>query len=69
MTTMTIDSVKMMRGLRAELSSEMEHMTARERLRYIQDKAVSIPLGRMLAEQGGEAAQQANAADRLPAGH
>ena len=64
MTTKTFDSVKLMRELRAKISQEMEHMTPEERIRYIQDKAASIAIGRTLAGQDGDAAQQADAADR-----
>lgn len=68
MTTKTFDSVKLMRELRAKISQDMEHMTPEERIRYIQDKAASIAIGRTLAGQDGDAAQQADAADRPSAG-
>ena len=63
MTTKTFDSVKLMRELRAKISQEMEHMTPEERTRYIQDKAASIALGRVLAGQDGSAAPQSDATD------
>ncbi len=66
MTTKTFDSVKLMRELRAKISQEMEHMTPEERIRYIQEKAASIALGRTLAGQDGFV--QADAADRPSAG-
>lgn len=58
MTTKTFDSVKLMRELRDKLSQEMEHMTAEERLRYIRGKAESTGLGRKMAEDERDAAQQ-----------
>ncbi|MBI2207840.1 MAG: hypothetical protein HYU41_28745 [Candidatus Rokubacteria bacterium] len=58
MTTKTFDSVKLMRELRDKLSQEMEHMTAPERLRYIRGKAASTALGRKMAEDERDAAQQ-----------
>ena len=68
MTTKTFDSVKLMRELRAKISQEMEHMTPKERIRYIQDKAASTAIGRTLVGQTGDAAQQADAADRPSTG-
>ncbi len=62
MTTTAFDSVRLMREFRAKLSQEMEPMTARERLRYIQKKAASIDPGRTIAAQDAEATQRANAA-------
>jgi uncharacterized protein YbcC (UPF0753/DUF2309 family) len=55
MTTKTFDSVKLMRELRDNLSQEMEHMTAEERLRYIREKAASTGLGRKMAEDDRDA--------------
>ena len=68
MRTKTFDAVKLMRELRDKLSKDMEHMTAEERVRYIRGKAASIGLGKEIGEDNGDAAQQADAADRPPAG-
>lgn len=68
MTTKTFDSVKLMRELRDKLSQEMEHMTAEERVRYIKGRAASTGLGREIGGEKGDAAQQADVADRPPAG-
>ena len=68
MTTKTFDSVKLMRELRAKISQEMEHMSSGERIRYIQDKAASMTLGRTLAGPDEDAAQQTDATDRPSAG-
>jgi hypothetical protein len=68
MTTKTFDSVKLMRELRDKLSQEMEHMTPEERVRYIRGRAASTSLGRKIAEDERDAAQQTDAADRPPAG-
>lgn len=66
--TKTFDAVKLMRKLRERLSEEMEQMTPEERVRYIRNKAASSDLGKKIAEDEGDAAQQADAADRPPAG-
>ena len=68
MTTKTFDAVKLMRELRDRLSQEMEQMTLEERLRYIRDRAASTGLGKKIAEEEGDAAQQADATDRPSAG-
>ena len=68
MTTKTFDAVRLMRELRDKLSQEMEHMAPEERMRYIRDKAASTDLWRKVAENAVAAAQQADAADRPPAG-
>lgn len=64
MKTKTFDAVKLMRELRDKLSQEMERMTHEERLRYIRDKAAAIALGKTIAEEESNAAQQAEASDR-----
>ncbi len=63
MRTKTFDAVKLMRELRDRLSQEMERMTPEERVRYISEKAASTDLAKKLAEDGKDAAQQADAAD------
>jgi hypothetical protein len=68
MTTKTFDAVKLMRDLRDRLSQEMERMTPEERMRYIRDRAASTGLARKIAEDEGDAAQQADAADPPSAG-
>lgn len=68
MKTKTFDSVKSMRELRARIGRDMESMSSGERIRYIRGKAASIALGRRLAREGGDAAGQADAADRPSAG-
>ncbi len=68
MTTKTFDAVKLMRDLRDRLSQEMEQMTPEERVRYIRDRAASTGLWRKIAGDEGDAAQQADAADRPSAG-
>lgn len=68
MTAKTFDSVKLMRELRTKISMEMEPMTPKERIRYIQDKAASTAIGRALTAQADDAARQAGAADRRVAG-
>jgi hypothetical protein len=64
MTTKTFDAVRLMRELRDRLSQEMERMTPEERMRYIREKAASTGLGTESGEGRGDAAQQADAADR-----
>ena len=68
MRTKTFDAVKLVRELRDKLSQEMEPMTPEERARYIRDRAASTRLGRSLSADDGNAAQQADAADRPSAG-
>ena len=68
MKTKTFDAVRLMRELRDKLSQEMEQMAPEERMRYIRDRAASTGLGRKVAENAGDAAQQADAADRPSAG-
>ena len=68
MGTKTFDAVNLMRDLRDRLSREMERMTPDERIRYISEKAASTGLARKLAEDDKNTAQQADAADRPPAG-
>ena len=67
MRTKTFDAVKLMRELR-DISQEMERMTPEERVRYISEKAASTDLAKKLAEDGKDAAQQADATDRPSAG-
>lgn len=68
MRTKTFDAVKLMRELRDRLSQEMERMTPEERVRYISDRATATGLGRKLAEDDKDAAQQADSADRPSTG-
>jgi len=58
MTTKTFDAVKLMRELRDKLSHEMQQMTPEQRIRYVREKAVSTDLGKKLAQDAGDAAQQ-----------
>ncbi len=58
MKVKTFDAVKLMRELRNKLSEDMEDMTSEERVRYIQDKAATTPLGKAMVKGEHKAAQQ-----------
>ena len=66
MKTKTFDAAKLMRELRDKLSEDMARMTPDERIRFIQQRAAAMGLDGNL--QAGGATQQADAADRPPAG-
>lgn len=50
MTTKTIDSVRLMRELRDELSREMERLAPNERIRFIRERAAATGLGKLLSK-------------------
>lgn len=58
MKVKTFDAVKLMRELRNKLSEDMEDMTSEERVRYIQNKAASTPLGKAMVQDKRKTAQQ-----------
>jgi len=57
MKVKTFDAVKLMRDLRDKLSEDMEGMTSKERVRYIQNKAAITPLGRTMVQGTRKTAQ------------
>jgi len=63
MTTKTFDSVNLMRELRAKLSQDMEHLTPKERLRFIQEKAAAVAFGRTNLEIDSETTHKTDAAN------
>jgi len=64
-TKKEFDAVAMMREARDKISKEIEGMTLEQELQWLASQELQDPLLRRLRER---AAQQADAADRPPAG-
>ncbi|MGE3163584.1 MAG: hypothetical protein AB7O52_01610 [Planctomycetota bacterium] len=60
------DAVAMMRAARDRISAEIEGMTLEEELRWLASQEIDDPFLRRLRDRAAQ--QQADAADRPPAG-